>query len=130
MDGRTPLTLTDVPGILVGHATDLAGITGCTAVLCPAGAVAGVEIRGWSSGVAGLDILDPRHAARRIHGVLLAGGSAFGLEAVSGVMAHLEAQGVGFVTAAAVVPLVAGAILYDLGVGDPGARPDRIRVSP
>jgi L-aminopeptidase/D-esterase-like protein len=57
--------------------------------------------------------------------VLLAGGSAFGLEAVSGVMAHLEAQGVGFVTAAAVVPLVAGAILYDLGVGDPGARPDR-----
>jgi L-aminopeptidase/D-esterase-like protein len=118
-------TLTDVPGLLVGHATDPVGVTGCTAVLCPGGAVGGVEVRGWASGAAGLDLLDPRHLAERIQGVLLAGGSAFGLEAVYGVMAHLERQGIGFPTPAGVVPLVAGAILYDLGVGDPGARPDR-----
>ena len=117
--------LTGVAGVLVGHATDLVGLTGCTTVLCPEGAVAGVEVRGWASGVAGLDLLDPRHLAERIHGVVLAGGSAFGLEATFGVMAHLEAQGIGFPTPAGPVPLVAGAILYDLGLGDPRARPDR-----
>jgi L-aminopeptidase/D-esterase-like protein len=117
--------ITDVPGILLGHATDAVGLTGCTAILCPGGAVAGVEIRGWASGVAGLDLLDPRHLTERIHGVVLAGGSAFGLEALFGVMAHLEAEGVGFLTPHGVVPLVAGAILYDLGLGDPRARPDR-----
>jgi L-aminopeptidase/D-esterase-like protein len=117
--------LTDVGGLLVGHATDPVGVTGCTAVLCLEGAIAGVEVRGWASGAFGLDFLDPRHLADRIHGVVLAGGSAFGLEAVFGVMAHLEAGGIGFRTQAAVVPLVAGAILYDLGLGDPRARPDR-----
>jgi L-aminopeptidase/D-esterase-like protein len=117
--------ITDVPGLLVGHATDSAGLTGCTAILCPGGAVAGVEVRGWAAGVAGLELLDPRHLVEQIHGVVLAGGSAFGLEAVFGVMAHLETQGVGFVTPRGVVPLVAGAILYDLGLGDPRARPDR-----
>ncbi len=118
-------SLTDVPGIRVGHATDLERITGCTAILCPGGAVGGVEIRGWASGVAGLDLLDPRHLAERIHGVVLAGGSAFGLEAISGVMAVLEAEGIGFQTGPTVVPLVAGAILFDLAIGDPRARPDR-----
>jgi L-aminopeptidase/D-esterase-like protein len=82
-------------------------------------------MRGWASGVAGLELFDPRHVATRIHAVVLAGGSAFGLEAVFGVMAHLEAEEVGFETPAARVPLVAGAILYDLGVGDRRARPDR-----
>jgi L-aminopeptidase/D-esterase-like protein len=118
-------SLTDVPGLLAGHATDLAGVTGCTAILCPEGAVAGVEVRGWASGVLGLDLLDPRHLVDRIHGVVLAGGSAFGLEAVYGVMAVLERRGIGFRTPAGVVPLVAGAILYDLGIGDARARPDR-----
>jgi L-aminopeptidase/D-esterase-like protein len=118
-------TLTDVPGVLVGHAEDLRGATGCTAILCPAGAVAGVEIRGWASGVLGLDVLDPRHLVERIHGVVLAGGSAFGLEAAFGVMAELEAKGIGLATPRGVVPLVVGAILYDLGVGDARARPDR-----
>lgn len=117
--------LTDVPGLAVGHASDRTGLTGCTAVLCPGGAVAGVEVRGWAAGVLGLDVLDPRHLAERIHGVVLAGGSAFGLEAAFGVMAHLERLGVGFATPAGVVPLVVGAILYDLGLGDPRARPDR-----
>ncbi len=117
--------LTDVPGLLVGHATDPVGATGCTAILCPDGAVASVEVRGWASGIAGLDLLDPRHLAERIHAVVLAGGSAFGLETVFGMMAHLEARGIGFPTPAGVVPLVVGAILYDLAVGDRRARPDR-----
>ena len=120
-----PGYLTDVPGLLVGHATDPVGGTGCTAVLCPAGAVGGVEARGWATGLLGLDVLDPRHVAERIHGVVLAGGSAFGLETAFGVMAHLEARGVGFPTPGGPVPLVAGAILYDLGTGDRRARPDR-----
>jgi len=117
--------LTDVAGLLVGHATDPVGLTGVTVVLCPAGAAAGVAIRGPATGVFGQDVLDPLHAAERIHAVVLAGGSAFGLEACFGVMAHLEAQGVGFRTAASLVPIVVGAILYDLGLGDARARPDR-----
>jgi len=117
--------LTDVPGVLVGHASDPAGATGCTAVLCPAGAVGAVEVRGGASGILGLDLLDPGHLVDRIHGVVLAGGSAFGLEACFGVMAHLEAQGVGFATAGGVVPLVVGAILYDLTLGGGRVRPDR-----
>jgi L-aminopeptidase/D-esterase-like protein len=117
--------LTDVAGLLVGHATDPVGLTGVTAVLCPAGAVAGVAIPGRAAGVLGLDVLDPAHLTERIHAVVLAGGSAFGLEACFGVMAHLETQGVGFRTAAAVVPIIVGAILYDLGLGDARARPDR-----
>ncbi len=117
--------LTDVAGLLVGHAADLVGLTGCTAVLCPGGAVAAVEVRGGASGLLGLDLLDPGHIATRVHGAVLAGGSAFGLEACFGVMAHLEAQGVGLPTSGGIVPLVVGAILYDLEVGAPGARPDR-----
>jgi L-aminopeptidase/D-esterase-like protein len=111
--------------VAVGHATDPVGLTGCTAVLCPGGAVAGVEIRGWASGVLGLDVLDPRHLVERIHAVVLAGGSAFGLEAAFGVMAALERRGVGFPTSAGPVPLVVGAVLYDLGRGDARARPGR-----
>ena len=117
--------LTDVTGLLVGHAADLVGLTGCTAVLCPAGAVAAVEVRGGASGLLGLDLLDPGHVATRIHGAVLAGGSAFGLEACFGVMAHLEAHGVGLPTTGGPVPLVVGAILYDLAVGAPEVRPDR-----
>ena len=117
--------LTDVAGLLVGHATDLVGLTGCTAVLCPAGAVGAVEVRGGASGLLGLDVLDPAHIAPRIHGAVLAGGSAFGLEACFGVMAHLEARGVGLPTSGGLVPLVVGAILYDLAIGALGIRPDR-----
>jgi len=118
-------SLTEVAGLLVGHATDLVGLTGCTAVLCPGGAVAAVEVRGGATGLLGLDLLDPGHIATRVHGAVLAGGSAFGLEACFGVMAHLEARGVGLPTPAGPVPLVIGAILYDLAVGTPHVRPDR-----
>lgn len=117
--------LTDVAGLLVGHAEDLVGLTGCTVVVCPAGAVGAVEIRGGATGLLGIDLLEPGHLATRIHGAVLAGGSAFGLEACFGVMAHLEARGVGLPTSGGLVPLVVGAILYDLAIGAPGIRPDR-----
>jgi len=114
-----------IPGLRVGHVTDAVGLTGCTVILSDAPAVGGVEIRGWAAGVHGLEFLDPRHLVPTLDGVVLAGGSAFGLEAIWGVMRHLEERGVGFPTSQTVVPHVAGAILYDLGLGDPSARPDR-----
>lgn len=114
-----------IPGLRVGHATDAAGLTGCTVILSDAPAVGGCEIRGWAAGVHGLEFLDPRHLVPTLDGVVLAGGSAFGLEAIWGVMQFLEERGVGFPTSQTVVPHVAGAILYDLGLGDARARPDR-----
>lgn len=117
--------ITDVPGIRVGHWTDPAGLTGCTVVLADRPAVGGVELRGGANAVYGLDFLDPRHLVPTLDGVILCGGSAFGLEAVFGVMQHLEERGVGFRAGPAVVPHVAGASLFDLGVGDPRARPTR-----
>jgi L-aminopeptidase/D-esterase-like protein len=114
-----------IPGIRVGHATDPIGLTGVTVVLPDHPAVGGVEVRGRAAGVHGLEFLDPRHLVPTMDGVVLAGGSAFGLESIWGVMQWLEEHGVGFKTRHAVVPHVAGAILYDLGVGDARARPDR-----
>jgi L-aminopeptidase/D-esterase-like protein len=114
-----------IPGLRVGHVTDAVGLTGCTVILSDAPAVGGVDIRGWAAGVHGLDFLDPRHLVPTLDGVVLAGGSAYGLEAIWGVMRYLEERGVGFPTSQTVVPHVAGAILYDLGLGDPTARPDR-----
>jgi L-aminopeptidase/D-esterase-like protein len=117
--------ITDVSGIRVGHATDPTGLTGCTIVLSDREAVGGVELRGWASGVYGLDFLDPRHLVPTVNGVMLAGGSAFGLESVWGALEYLEAQGVGFPVGRTVVPHVPGAILFDLNVGDHRARPTR-----
>jgi L-aminopeptidase/D-esterase-like protein len=114
-----------IPGLRVGHVTDATALTGCTVILSDAPAIGGVEIRGWAAGVHGLEFLDPRHLVPTLDGVVLAGGSAFGLEAIWGVMQYLEERGVGFRTSQTVVPHVAGAILYDLGVGDPRVRPDR-----
>src|SRR5581483_1205684 len=117
--------LTDVAGILVGHVSDFDGLTGCTAILCPGGAVGGVDVRGSASGTEELELVNPLHVTDRIHGVLLAGGSAFGLEAASGVRRWLEHKGIGYQTSAARVPLVTAAILYDLAIGKAGARPTR-----
>jgi L-aminopeptidase/D-esterase-like protein len=116
--------LTDVPGIRVGHVSDFDAVTGCTAILCEQGAVAGVDIRGPASGTQETPTLDPGHVTPKIHGILLAGGSAFGLEAASGVRRYLEHKGFGFETGAAKVPIVPSAILYDLGIGKPGIRPN------
>jgi L-aminopeptidase/D-esterase-like protein len=114
-----------IPGIRIGHATDPVGLTGCTAILPDAPAIGGIEIRGWAAGVHGLEFLDPRHLAPHVDGVVLAGGSAFGLEAVWGAMQFLEARGRGFAVGKTVVPHVAGAIIFDLNVGDHRVRPDR-----
>jgi L-aminopeptidase/D-esterase-like protein len=117
--------LTDINGIRVGHASDYEGLTGCTAILCEEGAVAAGEIRGGASGTEEFDVMSPLHVTERIHAVVLAGGSAFGLEAVSGVRRFLDQKGVGFQTSAAKVPLVIGAILYDLAIGKATRRPTR-----
>jgi L-aminopeptidase/D-esterase-like protein len=117
--------LTDISGILVGHASDYDGLTGCTVVLCESGAVAGGDIRGSATGTEEWDLLNPMHVTDRIHAVVLAGGSAFGLEAASGVRRYLDHRGIGFPTGAARIPLVVSAILYDLGIGKASARPTR-----
>lgn len=117
--------LTDIPGILVGHASDYEALTGCTAILCDGGAVGGAEIRGAASGTEEFDLMSPLNATERLHGVVLAGGSAFGLEAASGVRRFLERKGIGVVTPAGRVPLVPCAILYDLEIGKKHVRPTR-----
>ena len=117
--------LTDIPGIRVGHASDLDALTGCTVILCDGGAVAGLDIRGSATGTSEMDVLSPGHVTDRVHAVVFAGGSAFGLEAASGVRRFLERRGVGFETGAAKVPIVPCAILYDLGIGKPNVRPTR-----
>jgi L-aminopeptidase/D-esterase-like protein len=116
--------LTDIPGIRVGHISDFDAITGCTAILCEKGAVAGVDIRGSASGTQETPTVSPMHADPVAHGILLAGGSAFGLEAASGVRRYLEKAGAGVVTPAGRVPIVPAAILYDLGIGKAHVRPD------
>jgi L-aminopeptidase/D-esterase-like protein len=116
--------LTDIPGIRVGHVSDFDAITGCTAILCEQGAVGGVEIRGSASGTEETPALDPFHVDPVLHGILLAGGSAFGLEAASGVRRYLETRGAGVTTPAGKIPIVAAAILYDLGIGKSHARPN------
>ncbi len=116
--------LTDVPGIRVGHATDPVGLTGCTVVLCEEGAVGGVDQRGGAPGTRETDLLRPMHLVEKVHAVLLTGGSAFGLAATDGVVRYLEARGVGFDTGVAKVPIVPAAVIFDLNLGDPTARPD------
>src|SRR5512144_1497510 len=112
-----PLSITDIPGILVGHAQDQRALTGCTIILCREGAVAGVDVRGGAPGTRETDLLDPINLVQKVHAVVLAGGSAFGLEAATGVVRYLEEQQIGLDTGAAKVPIVPAAILYDLGIG-------------
>lgn len=116
--------ITDVPGIAVGQADDFEALTGCSVVLCEGGAVGGVDVRGGAPGTRETDLLRPMHLVQRVHAVLLAGGSAFGLEAAAGVVRYLEERHVGFNTRIARVPIVPAAILFDLGLGRKDARPD------
>lgn len=117
-------SITDVPGIRVGHAQKMEGLTGCTVVLCEGGTVGGADQRGGAPGTRETDLLHPVHLVEQVNGVLLAGGSAFGLDAASGVMRYLEERDVGFDTQIARIPIVPAAILYDLALGDTQARPD------
>jgi L-aminopeptidase/D-esterase-like protein len=117
--------LTDVPGLLVGHATDLTALTGCTVVLCGGDAVGGVDVRGSATGSCELETLNPGAVAPNVHAIVLSGGSAFGLESTCGVRNYLEKKGIGYDTGVARVPIVPGAILFDLGIGNAHVRPTR-----
>ena len=116
--------LTDIPGIRVGHVSDFDAITGCTAILCEQGAMGGVDIRGGASGTQEIDTLSPGHVTDQVHGVLLAGGSAFGLEAAAGVRRYLANRKVGYAFGGQHVPIVPGAILFDLGLGKSNVHPN------
>ncbi len=124
--------LTAVAGLEVGHFTDARRPTGCTVVIARDGAVAGVDVRGASPGTRETELLDPVNAIDRVHAIVLAGGSAFGLDAAGGVMRWLEERGIGARIGAPgagaappfVVPIVPAAILFDLWVGDARIRPD------
>lgn len=116
-------TITDVPGIEVGQAQDLDALTGVTVILCRKGAVGGVDVRGSAPGTRETDLLHPLNLVEKVHAVTLAGGSAFGLDAASGVMKYLDEQKIGFNTGAGIVPIVPAAILFDLGVGRGEIRP-------
>ena len=118
-------TLTAIDGITVGHATNLTARTGCTVVLCPTGATAGVDVRGAAPGTRETDALRPGRLVQKVHAVLLTGGSAFGLDAAGGVVQYLEEQNVGFPAGSVRVPIVPSAVIFDLGVGDAKVRPDR-----
>ena len=117
-------TITFVPGIEAGHYTDLDNATGCTVVICRKGAVGGVDVRGGSPGTRETDLLQPARRVDQLFAVCLSGGSAFGLDAATGVMAWLEERGIGFrVSPEVLVPIVSSAIIYDLGLVNSKVRP-------
>ena len=118
-------TLTAIDGIKVGHATDATARTGCTVILCPAGATAGVDVRGAAPGTRETEALRLGRLVQKAHAVLLTGGSAFGLDAAGGVVQYLEEQNVGFPAGPVRVPIVPAAVIFDLAVGDAKVRPDR-----
>lgn len=115
--------ITDVQGVKVGHYTETGRPTGCTVLLFEKGATAGVDVRGAAPGTRDTELLNPINTVQQVQAILLSGGSAFGLEAASGVMRYLEEHGIGFHIGASIVPIVPAAILYDLGVGDGKIRP-------
>ncbi len=117
--------ITDISGIRVGHWTDEDAKTGCTVVLCPGGAIAGVDVRGAAPGTRETDLLRGYNLVDRIHAVMLCGGSAYGLDAASGAMQYLEERGIGVDVGVGVVPIVPAAVLFDLAVGSPVVRPGK-----
>lgn len=119
------VSITDIKGIKIGHAQDEAGGSGCTVILCEEGAFAGVDVRGGGPASRETELLKPVNLVEQIHAVMLSGGSAYGLDAGSGAMKYLEEKRVGFDVGVAVVPIVCGASLFDLIVGDPKCRPDQ-----
>jgi L-aminopeptidase/D-esterase-like protein len=117
-------SLVDVGGVRVGHHTDSRRPTGCTVVIFDSGAVAGVDVRGAAPGTRETDLLNPLNTVQKVNAIVLAGGSAFGLDAAGGVMRYLEENKMGYRVGPVIVPIVPAAILFDLGLGDPKIRPD------
>ena len=118
-------SITDIKGITVGHYTDKKAKTGCTAVICQKGAVAGVDVRGSAPGTRETDLLRGYNSVERVQAIMLSGGSAYGLDAASGAMQYFEEQGLGVDVGIGVVPIVPAAVIFDLGVGDPKVRPGK-----
>ncbi len=116
--------ITDIPGIRVGHDTNIEAGTGCTVILCEVGAVGGVDVRGGAPATRETDLLRPMHLVDQVHAILLTGGSAFGLDAASGVMRYLEEQQIGYDVGVALIPIVPAAAIFDLGIGSASIRPD------
>ena len=119
----TPIPIERVGGFRFGHVTDLVGATGCTVIIAPGGAVAGVDVRGGAPASRETDLLRPENTVERIHAVCLSGGSAFGLEAASGEARELERRGIGLDVGPTVVPIVCSSCIFDLAFGDAAARP-------
>lgn len=119
------IQITDINGIQVGQAEDTVAGTGCTVILCKEGATAGVDVRGGGPATRETDLLNPINMVQQIHAVMLSGGSAYGLDAASGAMQYLEEHDCGFDMKVARVPIVCGASLFDLSVGDAHVRPDK-----
>ena len=115
----------DVTGIKVGQAQNEKALTGCTVIICEDGATCGVDVRGGGPGTRETDLLNPVNMIQKVHAVVLSGGSAFGLESTCGVSEYLEEQNIGFDVGVAKVPIVVGAVLFDLGAGDAKVRPDK-----
>lgn len=111
--------ITDVRGIRVGHWSDRRGATGCTVVLCPPDCVGGVDVRGAAPGTRETDLLRPGTLVEEVHAVLLTGGSAYGLEAATGVMRYLTERAIGFKMRDLIVPIVPAAVIFDLALGRP-----------
>lgn len=122
---KKEIMITDIKGIKVGHAQNVEGGTGCTVILCEKGAWAGVDVRGGGPASRETELLKPINMVEQIHAVMLSGGSAYGLDAGSGAMTFLEEHGIGFDVGVGLVPIVCGASLFDLVVGDPKCRPDK-----
>jgi L-aminopeptidase/D-esterase-like protein len=116
--------IVDVPGIKVGHSQDLKAGTGCTVIICEKGATTGVDVRGGAPGTRETDLLNPVNLVDKAHAIYLGGGSAFGLDGASGAMKYLEEKGIGLDVVLTKVPIVPGAVLFDLAVGDYRVRPD------
>src|SRR5699024_5267295 len=119
------IELQEIKGFYFGHADNKKALTGCTVILTKDGAVAGVDVRGGSPGTRETDVLRSENMVNEVHGVFLSGGSAFGLDVGGGVMDYLEKNDIGFDVQVAKVPIVPGAILFDLYPGDPSVRPDK-----
>src|SRR5258708_17627155 len=117
-------SLTDIPGIRVGHAQDYGALTGCSVILCPPQTVGGVDQRGGAPGTRETDLLRPMHLVQHVHAIMLAGGSAFGLAAADGGMRYLAEHQIGFETPVARAPIVPAAILFDLDLRRADRPPD------